>query len=219
MSRRHLFWWWLFWSVKRADTPGNNMTRTWHDYFDPSNYAGSDFGSSDVALVRGRIIQIYCNQQFCNFNKPCLLDSQFKSFFNWTLFRVNLVRHLWLQHINRCVGVTVISLSGLTTLQRKSSNKLYKPRKHNTMTFLKPTPKRTSSGLHSPAQTPKWVCDRCGITIDKRKYSYDESADGSEEKCGGGCDHAEQTLRVVDNWAKNEIIILFVVWVVNIKYQ
>lgn len=110
MSRRHLFWWWLFWSVKRADTPGNNMTRTWHDYFNPSNYAGSDFGSSDVALVRGRIIQIYCNQQFCNFNIPYLLDSQFKSFFNWTLFRVNFVRHLWLQHINRCV-VSLLSHS------------------------------------------------------------------------------------------------------------
>ncbi|KAL3783945.1 hypothetical protein ACHAWO_005072 [Cyclotella atomus] len=75
----------------------------------------------------------------------------------------------------------------------------------------RPSPKRSSSGLHSSfaagdssnkqgCQT-KWVCDRCGIIIDKRKYSHDEAAEGGYNayECGGACDHAEQTLRIVDN--------------------
>lgn len=66
----------------------------------------------------------------------------------------------------------------------------------------KPKPVRTDSGLHelhTPAATA-WVCDKCGETIDKRKYSYDEAAESGYVKYDetGACDHAEQTLRVVD---------------------
>ena len=62
------------------------------------------------------------------------------------------------------------------------------------------------SGLHSSSrQTGKvarWVCDRCGAIIDKRKCSFDEAAadgyhNGNEGDCVGGCDHAEQTMRYV----------------------
>jgi len=59
------------------------------------------------------------------------------------------------------------------------------------------------SGLHSSSrQTGKvarWVCDRCGAVIDKRKCSFDEAAaDGyTGDEDVGGCDHAEQTMRYV----------------------
>jgi transposase-like protein len=68
-----------------------------------------------------------------------------------------------------------------------------------------PTPycKRTSSGLNSSptGRVPRWVCDRCGEVINKRKPSYDESAMAGYEKfgCSGACDHAEQTMRYFDN--------------------
>lgn len=65
----------------------------------------------------------------------------------------------------------------------------------------KASPRRADSGLKSCGKKAVWVCDRCGVTIDKRKYSFDEAAESGYEKfgCGGACDHAEQTLRHVDN--------------------
>jgi hypothetical protein len=63
--------------------------------------------------------------------------------------------------------------------------------------------KRTSSGLNSSptGRVPRWVCDRCGEVINKRKPSYDEAAMAGYEKfgCSGACDHAEQTMRYFDN--------------------
>jgi hypothetical protein len=62
---------------------------------------------------------------------------------------------------------------------------------------------RASSGLSSSptGKVPRWVCDRCGETINKRKPSFDEAAAAGYEKfgCGGACDHAEQTMRYFDN--------------------
>lgn len=64
---------------------------------------------------------------------------------------------------------------------------------------------RSSSGLHSSSprtgKVARWVCDRCGATIDKRKCSFDEAAaDGYDRfRCDGACDHAEQTMRYFDN--------------------
>ncbi|KAL7426136.1 hypothetical protein ACHAXM_000326 [Skeletonema potamos] len=62
---------------------------------------------------------------------------------------------------------------------------------------------RASSGLSSSptGKVPRWVCDRCGETINKRKPSFDEAAHAGYERygCGGACDHAEQTMRYFDN--------------------
>eukprot|EP00956_Cyclotella_meneghiniana_P005455 scaffold6879_cov105-Cyclotella_meneghiniana.AAC.4 len=68
---------------------------------------------------------------------------------------------------------------------------------------------RADSGLYSSFKNAseggnanaKWVCDCCGEIIDKRKYSHDEAAEMGYEKdmCSGACDHAEQTLRIIDN--------------------
>ena len=66
-----------------------------------------------------------------------------------------------------------------------------------------PTHPTTHSGLHASSRTTgkvaKWVCDRCGAMIDKRKCSFDEAAaDGYNVFEGSGaCDHAEQTMRYV----------------------
>eukprot|EP00985_Skeletonema_marinoi_P017745 scaffold9811_cov147-Skeletonema_marinoi.AAC.3 len=63
---------------------------------------------------------------------------------------------------------------------------------------------RASSCLLSSSPTGKisrWVCDRCGETINKRKPSYDEAAQAGYEKfgCGGACDHTEQAMRYFEN--------------------